>query len=1008
MTSHEHEPVVSAGAGRQGAISSLPIHSGTGTAVRGQRSPNALLILQRSVGNRAVSQLMGRQLVLQRQPLPHGSTVTPQLSTLHPESFPTFEGWIATFRTLQTFDSQDTVGADAAPYERWRREHHRRDPARHTRRPMSFQVFGDRPADRAFEAGAGPHARFDRPTVGDSFIDHPTEEWLRRHLPPNLIATAYQLPSDCADIAFILRHVWLSAHHRLERHVLNGRPVVIGDRRGAAAPDRVRRQILGPVSSWSYAELVQPYLSAAGRPLQDFGRVQALLHPGDVLVWAHHRPPGVRPDGRLTAQTGGHVQTVMQVVREGGRVTSLRVVQGNQPIFQEQAEDITSALGTPAVTQAGLRATPGRRIEAQELSASELGDDAQGRWTWGDSEHTTLVAAGPPVSVRRPAARRGAGSSPLERWLPALRRARAADMVPTLSGALADLRSAIEGGAATTPPGMDPMDFARRLGAVVAARLRTLADRPEAPTEADVLALVGAFTGVDQESAVAARVRAGLAQVSSAVGNSGTASSPVQRWSAQIPPSPSLVAQRICPDVNPVACTAPVATPQTGPRPPTDWAPVVACAADADLEPLFTRALTDAAALVAARHTVHTGDAECLGRVAGERLWALAHLTARSSTGTTSPSLGVEHFRRLGRMRGAVSAHAGPLAGIVDRSFETAARGMSTLRFSSLPGQSNPVRILVTGFDPFDSSGSTMPWATAGPANWNPSGAVALALDGEQVPLPGGRVALVEAAVFPVDFRDFDQGIVERAVGSVASQVDAVITISLDPNLGVSAAVRLEQYAVGSRKEGGLRRIGAPQMITDDIVPIIRSQAPLSRIRRMVGRDPMGIGSVPTPTVGIDTTLRFAATEIRFMRRLLDQAVGGHMRPAPQISGGELTIRDERALRVLLQALTRDVTGTGVTIRLGRRSFRADVVRGPGGNFLSNEIAFRSQRGLRNLRSPAARMAFHIHTSGAPAHQAVTAADRATARNQLTETVTRTVRAVAVEIIARRRQQRRP
>jgi hypothetical protein len=352
--SRDRELAERAGTRENGPVPGSPARGGDRPATAHPRVPNSLLALQRSVGNGAVAQLVALGSVVQCQPVAPTRIAPPRPATLHPESFPTYEGWIATFRTLETFESQDTVGPDAAPYARWRREHHRRDPRTSTRRPERFRVFGDRPADRRFEPGAGPHATFERPVVGDGFIDHPTGEWLRRNLPPNLIATAYQLPSDCADIAFILRHVWLSAHHRFERHTLNGRPVLIGDRRGAAAAGRVLRQ-LGPVSSWSYAGLVQPYLGAVGRPLRDWGRLQALLHPGDVLVWAHHQVPGVHPDGRLYPQSGGHVQTVTRVDRQGGQVRRLLVVQGNQPLFREQAEDITGALGMPGSDPAAAR-----------------------------------------------------------------------------------------------------------------------------------------------------------------------------------------------------------------------------------------------------------------------------------------------------------------------------------------------------------------------------------------------------------------------------------------------------------------------------------------------------------------------------------------------------------------------------------------------------------------------------------------------------------------------------
>lgn len=63
--------------------------------------------------------------------------------------------------------------------------------------------------------------------------------------------------------------------------------------------------------------------------------------------------------------------------------------------------------------------------------------------------------------------------------------------------------------------------------------------------------------------------------------------------------------------------------------------------------------------------------------------------------------------------------------------------------------------VLVTGFDPFR--------LTRDIRQGNPSGAIALALDGTQVDTPAGRVTVV-AMLFPVRWRDFGAGMVERAV----------------------------------------------------------------------------------------------------------------------------------------------------------------------------------------------------------------------------------------------------
>jgi hypothetical protein len=59
-------------------------------------------------------------------------------------------------------------------------------------------------------------------------------------------------------------------------------------------------------------------------------------------------------------------------------------------------------------------------------------------------------------------------------------------------------------------------------------------------------------------------------------------------------------------------------------------------------------------------------------------------------------------------------------------------------------------------------------------------------------------------------------------------------------------------------------------------------------------------------------------------------------------------------------------------------SFDADVVNGPGGSFLSNEVSYRMLRLIRQQTSGAA--SFHVHTPNAPD---VPVADRANRRSPL-------------------------
>ncbi|MER5948701.1 pyroglutamyl peptidase [Streptomyces sp. NPDC001904] len=78
-------------------------------------------------------------------------------------------------------------------------------------------------------------------------------------------------------------------------------------------------------------------------------------------------------------------------------------------------------------------------------------------------------------------------------------------------------------------------------------------------------------------------------------------------------------------------------------------------------------------------------------------------------------------------------------------------------------------RVLVTGFDPFQLDIDVR--------RSNPSGAAALALDGTVVKTADGP-ARIEAVTFPVLWQDFGDGTVERALTGVLPRVDLFTTVS--------------------------------------------------------------------------------------------------------------------------------------------------------------------------------------------------------------------------------------
>ncbi len=374
---------------------------------------------------------------------------TAQCSVREPENCATYEEWLLQFNNLPTYVSPTghrVLGPAAAP----------------------AATATDPQAEQSQRRPPVLHERSDYlPT--DRFIDGPTEQWVRANLPANLVETAYQLPSDCADIAVILRHVWLSAHHRTEVY----RGWVCGSRVGEARSRDMRDLILNQVYSGSVSGIVSPYTDEHGTPLLSFQALQRVLHPGDILVWEHRNPQGGR--------TGGHTHTIIHVERQDGRVAEITALQGNQPIGpasaqasrqqdiqaqQERRQRGQPTQPTPTVDE--LRAAPGRRIEVSQLS--RLGfNDVNGVWTWSDG--TVLLAAGPPAAAPRPAPQQRRGQPTIRRlsdWLAPLQRVAADDLESTFESALLETRAMIESGRAVTA------EEARDLGQTAGDRLRQL------------------------------------------------------------------------------------------------------------------------------------------------------------------------------------------------------------------------------------------------------------------------------------------------------------------------------------------------------------------------------------------------------------------------------------------------------------------------------------------------------------------------------------------------------
>lgn len=104
--------------------------------------------------------------------------------------------------------------------------------------------------------------------------------------------------------------------------------------------------------------------------------------------------------------------------------------------------------------------------------------------------------------------------------------------------------------------------------------------------------------------------------------------------------------------------------------------------------------------------------------------------------------------------------------------FEWPSRGLDpdgSISFGTIAATSS--KAIVTGFDPFQLAGQ--------PKQSNPSGLIAITLSGK--PVAGVAPEVIAAtAVFPVRYRDFDAGLIEKAVDQRISVVRLIVSCSLN------------------------------------------------------------------------------------------------------------------------------------------------------------------------------------------------------------------------------------
>ena len=231
-------------------------------------------------------------------------------------------------------------------------------------------------------------------------------------------------------------------------------------------------------------------------------------------------------------------------------------------------------------------------------------------------------------------------------------------------------------------------------------------------------------------------------------------------------------------------------------------------------------------------------------------------------------------------------------------SFEQASRGQTDVVWA----KPNARRVLITGFDPFSLDNHI--------GQSNPSGAVALALDGRVFEVDGVMVE-INAAVFPVRYPDFDAGILEQWLSP------HLVNGSLD--LFVSVSMGRDQFDL--ERFPGRRR----------------SSSALGNLQEHTG------GTAASPKPGLLDGLPLQGPE--FVEFSLPAAV-------MQRAQGDFKIRDNHRVTTLKG-------GTFEAASLAALRGQT-AVQGSGGGYLSNEISYRSIR-LANELGITLPMG-HIHT----------------------------------------------
>lgn len=329
----------------------------------------------------------------------------------------------------------------------------------------------------------------------------------------------------------------------------------------------------------------------------------------------------------------------------------------------------------------------------------------------------------------------------------------------------------------------------------------------------------------------------------------------------------------------------------------------------ADRAPAFVSELCAAADLAGARDVVGSNAAS---------LWQFAVDRAQGRVAVGDLSAGDDrplYWTRLQLTR-AVRQYAPSFAlTAADRAaliadLDRISRGQADIDF---PPDRSTKRVLVSGFDPFGLSTRI--------TNGNPSGASALALDGTALSTPSGP-AHVEAFLLPVRWRDFADGVVEGAFSPYLPGVDLFATTSQGSPGRFDLEVHNGAWRGGKPDNEGACYLGHAPVTTSPQPEWTQSTLPFTVMTAGTGAFPVAVNRSVSSLPGVGAApLDVAVTTCE-----------------PVTNGYAL----------------------GISSSSGPPS--GSLAReGGGGNYLSNEVAYRATL-LRDALHLGALPGGHIHT----------------------------------------------